>query len=144
MSKNTGRIVRWAVTVAIALAVGIPMVNARQNPVAPLQPADTVQAPAQKPAPVVIKVSAKKYEYDPATITVEKGKPVRLEITATDRNHGFEIKDLKLKVNLEKGKMQPLEFTPGTVGEFEIKCSDFCGLGHGGMKAKLVVTAPKL
>jgi cytochrome c oxidase subunit 2 len=147
MSKHTARIAGWSMTFALAIGAAFPMVAAR--PVAqPTVQAEAKQSPAPKTAPVVIKVSAKKYEFTPSKIQVEQGKPVRLEITATDHDHGFEIKDLstkekELKISIKEGKTEVLEFTPDKVGEFEFKCSTFCGLGHGGMKGKLVVTAPK-
>lgn len=93
--------------------------------------------------PQVITMTAKKYEFSPSTVTVEKGRPVRLEITATDRSHGFEIKEFNIKVKLEKNKKTVVEFTPDKAGEFEIKCSEFCGFGHGRMKGKLIVTEKK-
>jgi hypothetical protein len=36
-----------------------------------------------------IRMTAKKYEYDPAVITVKEGEHVRLIITALDHDHGF-------------------------------------------------------
>ena len=37
----------------------------------------------------VIQITAKRYEYNPVTITVKKGVPVVLEFTSLDRLHGF-------------------------------------------------------
>jgi cytochrome c oxidase subunit 2 len=92
--------------------------------------------------PQVIKMTAKKYEFDPSTITVVRGRPVRLEITAVDHDHGIEITEFGVKQLLDKGKPTVIEFTPGKTGEFTFHCSVFCGLGHHGMKGKLVVTEP--
>jgi cytochrome c oxidase subunit II len=86
-----------------------------------------------------IHMTAKKYEYAPAEIHVKQGEKVRLLITATDRKHGFEIKELGVKTDLEKGKETPVEFDASKVGTYEFRCSDFCGLGHKGMKGKLIV-----
>jgi cytochrome c oxidase subunit 2 len=35
-----------------------------------------------------------------------------------------------------------IEFTPDKAGEFTLHCSVFCGFGHHGMKARLVVVEP--
>ena len=54
----------------------------------------TIVAPAQtetSTSPVEIKLTAKKFEFEPSLIAVRKGKPVRLLITALDVEHGFEI-----------------------------------------------------
>jgi cytochrome c oxidase subunit 2 len=100
---------------------------------------------AQEPPPAAgppvreIKVTAKKYEYTPEEIRVKQGERVRLLITATDRKHGFEIKELGIKTELPKGKETVVEFTAEKPGVYQIKCSSFCGFGHGGMRAQLVV-----
>jgi cytochrome c oxidase subunit II len=96
----------------------------------------------ETPSPQVITMTAKKYEFTPSTITVVRGQAVRIEATAQDKTHGIEIKPFNVKVKLEKGKKTVIEFTPDRVGEFEIKCSEFCGLGHGHMKGKLIVVEP--
>jgi len=36
-----------------------------------------------------------------------------------------------------------VELTPKEAGTFEITCSEYCGSGHGRMKAWLIVTPPK-
>ena len=94
----------------------------------------------ETPSPQIITMTAKKYEFTPSTITVVRGVPVRIEATAVDKTHGIEIKPFNVKVKLEKGQKTVIEFTPDRIGEFEIKCSEFCGLGHGHMKGKLIVT----
>jgi len=86
-----------------------------------------------------IRMTAKKYEYSQAEIRVKQGEKVRLLITPTDRKHGFEIKELGIKTQLEKGKETVVEFEATKAGEFEFHCSVFCGFGHGKMKGKLIV-----
>ena len=113
-------------SVALALAV----------PVTAQQPEPT------KPEPLVVKMTAKKYAFDPPTITVERGRTVRIEATAVDHDHGIEIEEFKVKARLDKGKPTIVEFTPDRTGEFTMKCSVFCGFGHRGMKGKLVVVEP--
>ena len=86
-----------------------------------------------------IKMTVKKYEYSPAEIHVKSGEKVRLLITALDRKHGIEIKEFKVKQELEQGKETAVEFTPTKTGTFEFKCSVYCGMGHGKVKGKLIV-----
>lgn len=103
-----------------------------------------------------IEVTAKKYEFTPSPIHVKQGATVRLNITATDRAHGFEIdpypdgaKDkgnpglvLTSKekcVELEKNTPQTVEFVAHTPGTYTFKCCVRCGLGHGHMKGQLIV-----
>lgn len=86
-----------------------------------------------------IQMTAKKYEFNPNVITVKKGEHVRLIITALDRDHGFDLEAFGINQRLKKGDPTTIEFTADKAGTFEFKCSQFCGLGHGKMKGKLVV-----
>jgi len=92
------------------------------------------------PDTVTVNVTAKKYEFSPSTVTVAQGQHVKLEVTALDRSHGFAIKEYNIDAQLEKGKPVTVDFVADKSGEFTFKCSDYCGLGHGKMKGKLVVT----
>ena len=49
-----------------------------------------------------IKMTAKKYEFDPGVITVKQGAHVKLVITATDRDHGFKLKAYDINQHLKK------------------------------------------
>jgi len=104
-------------------------------------PGAALAAPRQAaPANVhEITMTAKKYQFDPAVITIKKGEKVRLIITAADHDHGFKIEDLDINQVLKKGDPTTIEFTANKAGTFEFKCSVFCGMGHGKMKGKLVV-----
>jgi len=86
-----------------------------------------------------IKVTAKKYSFDPAVIKVHTGDHVRLLITATDHDHGLKLEAFKIDQLLKKGETTPVEFTAATAGTYPFECSHFCGFGHGKMKGQLVV-----
>jgi cytochrome c oxidase subunit 2 len=96
-------------------------------------------APAGGGEATEIKVTAKKYQFDPNLITVKKGEHVRLIITALDRDHGFKLEAFDINQKLKKGDPATIEFTADKAGTFPFQCSDFCGLGHRKMKGKLVV-----
>ncbi len=101
----------------------------------------TLGALAQDAGPVrEIKMTAKKYEFDPNIITAKKGERVKLVITALDHDHGFKLEAFKINERLKKGAPTTVEFTADQVGTFPFECSHFCGVGHGKMKGKLVVT----
>lgn len=86
-----------------------------------------------------IRVSAKKYEYNPSEIRVRAGSRVRLIFTAEDRTHGFEVKALDINEKIFKGKETVVEFVAPEPGIYEFKCSVRCGWGHGRMKGKIIV-----
>ncbi|HYW71005.1 MAG TPA: DUF5777 family beta-barrel protein [Pyrinomonadaceae bacterium] len=101
--------------------------------------APAARSQTNSPPPVEIKVVAKKFEFDPRTITVQKGRPVRLLITSADVDHGFKVDELGLNQNIPAHKTVKVEFTPNQVGRFEFKCSVVCGSGHDDMLGELIV-----
>jgi len=108
-------------------------------PVALLAISAFAQGPAVAPGVHEIQMTAKRYEYNPNVITVKKGEHVKLIITALDRDHGFKLEAFGINQKLKKGDPTIIEFTADKAGTFEFKCSEFCGMGHGRMKGKLVV-----
>ena len=102
---------------------------------------ETTAVPEEKETVKEIRVTAKRFEFIPNPIKVNKGDRVRLLITAIDTSHGFRLKtpfvdvDETLLVNQEVA----VEFTATESGEYEFWCSIPCGSGHGGMRGKLIV-----
>ncbi len=88
----------------------------------------------------VVKITAKRYEYSPNTITVKKGIPVALEFTSLDRLHGFSCPGLAIRTDIAPGKVTTLRFVPQKAGTFPFHCDNFCGSGHEGMTGTIVVT----
>ena len=85
-------------------------------------------------------ITAKKYEFIPDTISVKQGDEVILQVTAADREHGIGIEELNIDQALPQGETVTIEFVADKKGEFTISCTKFCGWGHFGMKAKLIVS----
>lgn len=88
-----------------------------------------------------VEVVAKQFAFEPAVIRVKAGEPVRIVIRSSDRVHGFAIRDLKIDVQIPRNGSIAVEFTAPREGIYEIACSEFCGGGHGQMKAALVSVA---
>ena len=87
-----------------------------------------------------IEVKAKRFEYEPAQITVKKGEPVVLVMESLDAHHGIKFKELGIEADLPKGKTVEVPITSTKAGTFVGLCSHFCGRGHGQMKFTLTVT----
>ena len=90
-------------------------------------------------APRRIEVTAKRFSFDPADITVKKGQPVVIVLKSADVAHGLRFRDLGLNVTVAKGGTAELSFTPDKTGDFIGHCSVFCGSGHGTMMLTLHV-----
>ena len=90
-----------------------------------------------------VQVLAGRFAFDPAVIQVTTGEPVRLVIRSKDTVHGFSIPKLKIDARIPKGGDSVIvEFVAPPPGRFEIACDEFCGSGHGQMKAALISVAP--
>lgn len=90
-------------------------------------------------SPRRIDVTAKRFTYVPAEITLKKGQPVVLIIRSADVAHGLRFRDLNLDMKISKGGTAEMKFTPEKTGDFVGHCSVFCGSGHGGMMLTLHV-----
>lgn len=101
-----------------------------------------IRSQATPPAAEIkeVKLTAKKYEYSPNTVEVNAGTRIVFRITALDREHGFEIAGAKDGcVKIKKGETAKVEYLAEKAGTVEFKCCVFCGMGHGGMKGKIVI-----
>ena len=89
--------------------------------------------------PKVIEITAKKFEFTPAEITLKKGEPVILRLTSADRVHGFMSKPLKIDTDISADKTTDVSVTPESAGAYTVICDHYCGTGHGNMKMKVTV-----
>ena len=80
-----------------------------------------------------VEVTAKKFSFEPAEITVQKGQAVDLVVKSADVAHGLRIRELNLDVKVNKGATADAHFTADKTGTFVGHCSVFCGSGHGKM-----------
>ena len=75
-------------------------------------------------------------------IVVPIGRPVIVHLSAKDVIHSFGVPAMRIKQDANPGMMTAVWFTPTVTGDFDVACSQLCGLGHYRMKAILrVVTA---
>ncbi len=87
-----------------------------------------------------IKVTARRFEFNPKTITVGKGEHIKLVVTSEDVDHGFAIKEFDIDQEVKAKQTKVIELTPDKEGRFQFTCSVFCGDGHGDMVGELIVT----
>lgn len=89
-----------------------------------------------------VQILARRYTFEPAAIHVVAGEAIRLVVRSKDGVHGFAIPRLKIDLHVpDGGEPVTADFTAPAAGEYEIACSEFCGRGHGQMKAMLVSIA---
>src|SRR5262245_47658561 len=62
------------------------------------------------------------------------GKPVLVLLSSKDVVHSFGLPQMRVKQDAVPGIQQPVWFTPTRTGQWDIACSQLCGLGHYRMK----------
>ncbi len=92
-------------------------------------------------APREIQITARRFAFTPDEIPLKAGESVVLLVQALDFPHGFNLPDLKLRVDLVPGKIVrvPLQ-APSTAGTLDFLCDNFCGDGHETMHGRFRVT----
>ena len=68
-----------------------------------------------------------------------EGKPIRLRIRSHDVIHSFFLPYQRIKQDAVPGMQIELWFIPSRAGQYDIACSQLCGLGHYRMRAQLTV-----
>jgi cytochrome c oxidase subunit 2 len=74
-------------------------------------------------------------------LVIPVNKPVRLNLHSLDVNHGLFIPAFRVKEDVVPGYKNYLWFIPRYKGDYDILCSDYCGLQHSGMNTKARVVA---
>jgi cytochrome c oxidase subunit 2 len=87
-----------------------------------------------------IEVHARRFVFEPSTVTVRRGETVRLRLFSDDVPHSLLIRELGINVVATKSHPGETVFTAGQPGDFEGRCGRFCGPGHGRMFFTLKVT----
>jgi cytochrome c oxidase subunit 2 len=62
------------------------------------------------------------------------GRPVIVHLSSKDVIHSFGLPQMRVKQDAIPGIVHNLWFTPTMTGEWEIACSQLCGLGHYRMR----------
>lgn len=134
----------WIIIVILVVAIGgyflfsggyqAPSPDLAQDEISNKETSEQTEAEVKE-----FNITAKKWEFDPGTITVNKGDTVKLHIKSIDVSHGFGLSAFGINEQLDPGETVDIEFTADKTGTFTFACSVFCGSGHSGMKGQLIV-----
>jgi len=84
-------------------------------------------------------IIAKQWQFSPNKIEVNKGDTVILNVKSVDVSHGLAIPKLGINEFLSPGNTVKIEFVANQKGTFVFACSVSCGVGHSGMRGKIIV-----
>ncbi|HMF95485.1 MAG TPA: cytochrome c oxidase subunit II [Vicinamibacterales bacterium] len=66
-------------------------------------------------------------------------RPVLVHLSSKDVIHSFGLYEMRVKQDAVPGLSIPVWFIPNRIGEYEIACSQLCGLGHFRMRGFVTV-----
>jgi cytochrome c oxidase subunit 2 len=75
------------------------------------------------------------------TVTVPVNREVDLQIKSQDVIHNFFVRELRLQQDAVPGLVVPIHFTAERIGQYEVVCTQLCGLGHSRMHTYLNVVS---
>ncbi len=93
-----------------------------------------------QPAPRVLTITARRFQYEPNEIPLKVGEAVVVEIRSIDFIHGMNLPDLGRRLDLVPGQVTRLELHPTEPGVIDFVCDNFCGDGHEEMHGRFVVS----
>ena len=66
-------------------------------------------------------------------------RPVLIHLSSKDVIHSFGLFEMRVKQDAIPGMDIPVWFIPNRIGDYEIACSQLCGLGHYRMRGTVQV-----
>ncbi len=75
------------------------------------------------------------------TLTVPVNRQIELLIRSQDVIHNFYVRELRLQQDAMPGMVIPIHFTADKIGQYEILCTQLCGLAHYRMRSFLNVVS---
>ena len=70
-------------------------------------------------------------------VVVPLGKAIKFNIESWDVLHSFSVPSFRIKVDAVPGMPTYVWFNADKVGEYDIFCTEYCGVAHADMLAKL-------
>ena len=72
-------------------------------------------------------------------IHLENNKPVKILLRSVDVLHNWYVPQFRAKMDAVPGLVTYYWFEPTKVGEYEVLCAEYCGVGHYAMRGRVFV-----
>ena len=66
-------------------------------------------------------------------------RPILVHLSSKDVIHSFGLYEMRVKQDAIPGMSIPVWFIPNRIGEYEVTCSQLCGLGHFRMRGFMTI-----
>jgi cytochrome c oxidase subunit 2 len=90
--------------------------------------------------PRLITIQAKRFEYTPSEITIQKGEVITLRLESLDVTHGLYLDAYGIDIKARPGLIGKATFVADKPGRFTFRCSETCGEFHPYMIGFIEVT----
>jgi cytochrome c oxidase subunit 2 len=88
---------------------------------------------------VTVRLIAQQYSFVPNCVKVPADTPVKFRLTSADVIHGFILVDTNVNTMVVPGFVSEVRTSFAIPDDYRMPCDEFCGLGHQGMWARVVV-----
>ncbi len=86
-----------------------------------------------------VRMIGEQYDFVPHCVQVPAQTPVKFRLTSADVIHGFLLPDTNVNTMVVPGFVAEVRTSFARPGEYDMPCNEFCGLGHHGMWARVIV-----
>ena len=89
-----------------------------------------------------VRLIAEQYDFVPHCVQVPANRLVRFRLTSADVVHGFLLPTTNVNTMVMPGFVAEVRTRFAHVGEYEMPCHEYCGLGHHAMWTRVIVADP--
>ena len=72
-------------------------------------------------------------------INLKNNRPVKILLRSVDVLHNWYVPQFRAKMDAVPGTVTYYWFEPNKVGEYEVLCAEYCGVGHYAMRGMVEV-----
>tara|TARA_Y100000590_G_scaffold235454_1_gene265142 strand:+ start:5842 stop:6684 length:843 start_codon:yes stop_codon:yes gene_type:complete len=77
------------------------------------------------------------------TLNMETNRPIKILLRSVDVLHNWYVPQFRAKMDAVPGVVTFYWFEPNKVGEYEVLCAEYCGVGHYAMRGAVIVQDKK-
>ena len=72
-------------------------------------------------------------------LNLKNNRPVKILLRSVDVLHNWYVPQFRAKMDAVPGVVTYYWFEPNKIGEYEVLCAEYCGVGHYGMRGRVEV-----
>ena len=72
-------------------------------------------------------------------LNMETDRPIKILLRSVDVLHNWYVPQFRAKMDAVPGVVTFYWFEPNKVGEYEVLCAEYCGVGHYAMRGSVIV-----